>query len=80
LVREQVVDMHCDGFSLREIARQMTAQRERTPAGLDKPWHHSHVDRLLRTRLAKEQIARRQRWGWRDAPDDDGEGLKEPGT
>ena len=52
-VREQVVEMHCRGASLRAIAAQMTAQGELTPAGLRKPWHHSHVDRLLRTEPAR---------------------------
>ena len=52
-----VVDLHCQGYSLREIAVQMSAARVPTPAGAQRPWLHTHVHRLLRTNLAKLLIA-----------------------
>ena len=69
-VREQVVKMHCRGASLRTIAAQMTAQGELTPAGLRKPWHHSHVDRLLRTEPARLLIEQYRHSGMDDYLDD----------
>jgi hypothetical protein len=69
-VREQVVGMRCRGASLRAIAAQMTAQGELTPAGLRKPWHHSHVDRLLRTEPARLLIEQYKHTGMDDHLDD----------
>jgi hypothetical protein len=58
-VCQLVVDLHCRGYSLREIADEMTIRQIPTPAGRVRPWIHTHVQRLLKTRLAHVLIADR---------------------
>lgn len=55
-----VVDRRWHGYSLREIAAQMTSMGIPTPAGAKRPWLHTHVHRLLQTGPARHLMAEYQ--------------------
>jgi hypothetical protein len=61
-VRDVVIQLRREGFSLREIARRMNAGDYRTPAG-KTTWSYKTVDGLLATRHVAERLCARKLTG-----------------